>query len=137
MIRTLRLLRRFALLTSGATFAVIGVLAVFAPAAVARAYGLALVGVDGLAEFRAVFTGFWLSLAYAMVTAATRRRDVPLLGNVCGVMILCQSLARLASLGLDGRPSWPFVSALVMELGTACAILAPTVLEARVVAAAR
>jgi hypothetical protein len=53
---------------------------------------------------------------------------VPLLGDVCGVMLLCQALGRAASFALDGRPSWPFVAAFVAELSGALTILAPRVL---------
>src|SRR5690242_3676312 len=95
--------RRLALALSGLTFASIGLLALFMPVAVARVYGFALLGVEGLDEFRAVYTGFWLSLAVAMITAA-RRTDVPLLGDICGVMLLLQALGRAASFALDGRP---------------------------------
>lgn len=123
-------LRRIALAMSGLTFGTIGVIGMFLPTQVARVYGLSLVGVDGLAEFRAVYVGFWISLAITMITAA-RRPDATLLGDLCGVMLLAQSLGRLASFGLDGRPSWPFIAAFVMELASAMTILAPRFLARR------
>jgi hypothetical protein len=117
-------LRRLALAGSGLTFGSIGLAAIVAPHTVARLYGLSLNGVDGLAETRAVFTGFWLSLTVAMITAA-RRPEHTLLGDLCGLMILLQALGRVLSLVLDGRPSLPFVGAMLGELTTAALILAP------------
>jgi hypothetical protein len=123
-------LRQLSLVLSGLTFGAIAVLAAIAPQAVARTYGLALLGVDGLAEFRAVYMGFWASLAIAMITAA-RRPDDTLLGDICGVMLLFQSLARMVSFALDGRPSAPFVAACFGELAAAVMILAPRMLPRR------
>jgi hypothetical protein len=130
MMSTFRILRRLSLALSGMTFAGIGVLAFAMPHTVARVYGFTLEGTDGLNEFRAIYTGFWLSLGIGMVTAA-RRQDVPLLGDVCGVMLLLQALGRAASFAVDGRPGWPFVAAFVAELGSALTILAPRILALR------
>jgi len=117
-------LRRLALAASGLTFGAIALAAVVAPLAVARLYGLGAWGPDGLSEIRAVFTGFWLSLAFAMITAA-RRPEETLLGDFCGVMILMQALGRVTSFALDGRPSTPFIGAMVGELVVAALILVP------------
>ena len=117
-------LRRLALAGSGLTFGSIALAAVVVPETVARQYGLAATGIDGLSEIRAVFTGFWLSLAFAMLTAA-RRPEQTLLGDACGVMILMQALGRVTSFVLDGRPSLPFLGAMLGELGTAALILYP------------
>lgn len=127
-------LRRITLALSGLTFGAIGLIGLFLPAQVAQVYGLSLIGVDGLAEFRAVYQGFWISLAITMITAA-RRPEETLLGDLCGVMLLAQSLGRLASFGLDGRPTWPFIAAFVMELTSALTIFAPRFLGRRSAAA--
>lgn len=116
-------LRTFALASSGLVFATIGVLALAWPIAVARAYGFTLDHVDSFNEFRAVYTGFWLSLGVAMITAA-RRPDVPLLGDVCGVMLFLQSAGRMLSLAIDGRPAPEFLAAMVAEMIGAVVILA-------------
>ena len=121
---TRMLLRRLALAGSGLTFGSIAVAALVAPATVARTYGLSASGIDGMSEIRAVFTGFWLSLAFAMLTAA-RRPEQTLLGDACGVMILMQALGRVTSFVLDGRPSLPFIGAMLGELATAALILYP------------
>jgi hypothetical protein len=123
-------LRRLALAGSGLTFGTIGLIGIVAPHTVAGVYGLLLVGVDGLNEFRAVYMGFWISLCVAMVTAA-RRPEETLLGDLCGVMLLMQSLGRMVSLAVDGRPGWPFMAATVMELTSALMILAPRVVGRR------
>jgi hypothetical protein len=117
-------LRRLALAGSGLTFGSIALAALVAPATVARTYGLSAMGVDGLSEVRAVFTGFWLALAFAMLTAA-RRPEHRLLGDVCGLMILTQALGRVLSFLIDGRPSLPFLGAMIGELVTAALILFP------------
>ena len=116
-------LRTFALASSGLVFATIGVLALFSPLAVARAYGFTLDRVESFNEFRAVYTGFWLSLGVAMITAA-RRPDVPLLGDICGVMLFLQSSGRILSLAVDGRPAPEFLAAMVAEMIGALTILA-------------
>jgi hypothetical protein len=117
-------LRRLALAGSGLTFGSIALASLVAPATVARTYGLSANSVDGLSEIRAVFTGFWLALAFAMLTAA-RRPEHRLLGDVCGIMIGTQALGRVLSLVVDGRPSIAFVGAMLGELVTAALILAP------------
>jgi hypothetical protein len=129
----LRHLRKLALVGSGLTFGTIALIGIVAPHTVAGVYGLSLVGIEGLNEFRAVYTGFWISLCVAMLTAA-RRPDETLLGDVCGVMLLMQSLGRFTSFALDGRPSWLFVAVTFAELGSAMMVLAPRLL-ARPVAA--
>ncbi len=128
MTNVLRKLRTLSLVLSGLTFAVIAVAGTFAPRAVAQAYALSLVGVDGLNQFRAVFLGFWSSLAIAMLTAA-RKPEVPLLGDVCGLMLLLQATGRAVSMVLDGRPSIQFVGAFLGELAAAILILLPRVMR--------
>ncbi len=118
----MRFLRTFALASSGVVFGTIGLLALVLPVPVARAYGFALPGVDAFNEFRAVYTGFWLALAAAMITAA-RRPDVPLLGDLCGLMLLLQAAGRVASLAMDGMPAPQFVAARFAEAIAAATIL--------------
>jgi uncharacterized protein DUF4345 len=65
-----------------------------------------------------------------MLTAA-RRPEETLLGDVCGLLILMQALGRVTSLALDGRPSLPFVGAMLGELLTAALILVPALRRAR------
>jgi uncharacterized protein DUF4345 len=119
----LRHARTVALAGAGLTFGTIAILAIVAPHAVANEYGFTLARIEGMNEFRAVYTGFWLSLAIAMITAV-RRPDVPLLGDICGAMLLLQATGRALSFGLDGRPKWTFVAAFVAELLSAITILA-------------
>lgn len=130
----LHLLRRLSLAGSGLTFGTIALIGIAAPHTVAGVYGLSLAGVDGLNEFRAVYTGFWISLCVAMLTAA-RRPDETLLGDICGLMLLMQSLGRVMSVAVDGRPSWQFLVAMVAELMSAVMILAPRVAARRAVRA--
>ena len=129
------LVRRLALAGAGLTFGSIAVGALVAPQLVARAYAITPNGVDGMNQLRAIFVGFWLALAFALLTAA-RRPDATLLGDICGLMILLQALARLLSFALDGIPSAMFVAATLAELANAALILAPRLLASRSVARA-
>ena len=107
-------LRRIVLAGSGLTFGTIAVAAVVWPRAVAAQYGLHLDGVDAFNQFRAVFVGFWLALATSMIVAA-RRPALTTLGNLCGLALLLQAAGRLLSIAVDGRPSLPFLGAMVGE----------------------
>jgi hypothetical protein len=107
-------LRRVVLAGSGLTFGTIAVAAIVWPRAVAAQYGLHLDRVDAFNEFRAVFVGFWLALATAMIVAA-RRPALTTLGDVCGLALLLQAAGRLLSVAVDGRPSMPFLGAMVGE----------------------
>jgi hypothetical protein len=115
-------LRRLGLAGSGATFAFIGVASVFAPNQVAARYAYALGSADALNEFHAIFTGFWLGLAALMLTAARHPEDRRL-GDLCGIAIGLQALARAYSSLVHGVPAPSFTSAMVGELATALAIL--------------
>lgn len=111
-----------ALAGSGLTFLCIALAALAFPRAVAAQYGYPLDRPEAFNEFRAVFTGFWLGLAAAMLTAA-RKPELPLLGDLCGLMIGLQGLGRVLSLALDGFSSARFAAAAALELGTAALIL--------------
>jgi hypothetical protein len=115
-------LRRIALGGSGLTFGVIAVLSLIAPRAVAAQYAYTVGSPDAFNEFHAVFTGFWLGLAALMITAA-RKPEQRLLGDLCGVAIGLQALARLYSVIAHGTPSSSFTSAMIGEMVTAVAIL--------------
>jgi hypothetical protein len=117
------LVRRMVLAGSGLTFGVIALLGIVAPRAVARQYGFELGGVEAYNQFHAVFTGFWAWLAIGMVTAA-RRTDVPLLGDLFGLMLVLQAGGRALSFAVDGLPSWLFVIAFFAELASGVTILA-------------
>ncbi len=111
---TIKSLRRIVLAGSGLTFGTIAVAAMVWPRAVAAQYGLHLDGIDAFNEFRAVFVGFWLALATSMIIAA-RRPALSTLGDLCGLALLLQAGGRLLSVATDGRPSLPFLGAMVGE----------------------
>jgi hypothetical protein len=108
-------IRALFLVGSGLTFGSIGVLALIAPRAVAKAYGIDLARVETWNEFRAVFTGFWLALFILFVTAA-RRKDLPLLGNLCAAILLFQAAGRALSFALDGIPAPQVLGAFFAEV---------------------
>lgn len=116
------LLRRLALAGSGLTFLVIAGASIVAPNAVAAHYAYTVGTADSFNEFHAVFTGFWLGLAVWMLDAA-RRPEARRLGDLAGIAIGLQSLARLLSILLHGVPAPSFLGAMIAELVTAVLIL--------------
>lgn len=116
-------IRALFLVGSGLTFGTIGLIALIAPRAVAKAYGIDLARVETWNEFRAVFTGFWIALLLLYVTAA-RRRDIPLLGNLGAAILLLQAAGRALSFALDGIPAPPVLGAFVAEVAAGVIILA-------------
>lgn len=116
-------IRTLFLAGSGLTFGTIGLIALVAPRAVAKAYGIDLARVETWNEFRAVFTGFWLALLL-MFFSAIRRKDIPLLGNLCAAALLFQAAGRALSFALDGIPAPPVVAAFVAEVLAGVMILA-------------
>ncbi|MFN7135019.1 MAG: DUF4345 family protein [Myxococcales bacterium] len=120
--RNARRIRQALLLMNAAIFGSIAVAALVAPRLVAPQYGYTLDSVESFAQFRAVFTGFWLGLTALMVTAA-RRVELTVLGDLAGLFILLQACARFASMALDGVPRLEFVGAAVGELLVGLTIL--------------
>src|SRR5690348_15046852 len=114
--------RRIALIVSGLTLLVIAAVAIPFPRAVAGYYGLSLAERSSYNEFRAVFVGFWIGQGTLMLVAA-RRRDLPILGNLCALLILCQAGGRALSFVLDGTLEGRFVLAFVAELIAGLAIV--------------
>ncbi len=90
-------------------FAGIAVGTLVAPHKMADGLGYSLDSVDALSEFRAIYLGLWLATAVLLVLALCRIQDA-ILGDLCAILILGQTLGRLVSLVLDGVPSgkvWP------------------------------
>ncbi len=117
------LLRRLLLFGTGLTFLAIAVVSWIIPTTVAAQYSLTLDTPGSWNQFRAVYAGFWVGLFVLMATAARRVEDARL-GDLCAILILCQALARGASLVCDGVPESRFLAAAGGELATALAILA-------------
>lgn len=122
MTQAMRAVRTLVLGGSAATFGLIAVAAVFAPAAVATQYGYPLERFEAFNEFRAIFVGFWAGLALLMGTAA-RRHDLPLLGDLCGAMLLLQACGRVLSMAIDGVPAPRFIGACALEALSGLAVL--------------
>lgn len=101
--------RRVLLALSALVFLGVAVGSLIAPHDMAQGLGYRLDDVDALSEFRAVYVGMWLAMA-ALLAFACRWVEEPLLGDVAALLILGQTLGRLASLVFDGMPSgriWP------------------------------
>ena len=111
------LIRRILLIGNGLTFLGIAVGVFLSPAKAAFIYGYTLNGVDGLNEFRAVYIGFWIGLTVLFFTAA-RKPELSVLGDIGFLMILLQSLGRVLSFIVDGKPSERFIIAFVLEFST-------------------
>ena len=115
-------LRRLGLAGSALTFGFIGLGSILAPAKVAAQYAYTAGTPDSWSEFHAVFTGFWLGLCVWMLTAARRWQDRRL-GDLAGIAIGLQALARLYSIIAHGTPASSFTSAMLGEMVTAALIL--------------
>jgi hypothetical protein len=102
-------LRQVLLGLTAAVFAGIAVASLVAPRTMAEGVGYSLASVDAFSEFRAVYVGLWLATA-ALFVIALRRVELAILGDLCALLVLGQTLGRMASLFLDGVPSgrvWP------------------------------
>ncbi len=92
-------------------FAGIAVASLVMPREMAEGLGYSLNSVDALSEFRAVYVGLWLATAVLMVVALRRVREA-ILGDLCAILVLGQTVGRVVSLLLDKMPSgrvWPIV----------------------------
>jgi hypothetical protein len=108
---------------SGLTLIIIALVAIPLPRVVAEGYGLTLEHKQSFNEFRAVFVGFWIGQGALMLVAA-RRRDLPLLGDLCAMLILCQAGGRALSFALDATLEPRFLLAFAAEVLAAAVILA-------------
>lgn len=115
-------LRRLGLTGSALTFGFIALGSIIAPEKVAAQYAYTVGTADSFNEFHAVFTGFWLGLCAWMLTAARRWEDRRL-GDLAGIAIGLQALARLLSIVMHGTPAASFTSAMLGEMVTAAIIL--------------
>lgn len=95
-------------------FAGIAVASLVMPQTMARGVGYSLDSVDALSEFRAVYVGLWLATAVLMVVALRRIQEA-VLGDVCALLVLGQTLGRVASVVLDGLPSGKVLPMFVLE----------------------
>jgi hypothetical protein len=101
--------RRALLALTALVFTAIAVASLIAPHTMAEGIGYRLDNVDSLSEFRAVYVGVWLATA-VLCLVAFRRVQEALLGDLCALLLLGQTVGRIASLVLDGLPSakiWP------------------------------
>lgn len=111
------LIRRIMLIGNGLTFLGIAIGVLLATNKAAYLYGYTLNGVDGLNEFRAVYIGFWIGLTVLFFTAA-RKLEITVLGDIGFLMVLLQSLGRLLSFVVDGKPSERFIVVFFLEFFT-------------------
>jgi hypothetical protein len=98
-----------------------------APHTMAEGLGYSLDNVDAMSEFRAIYVGLWLATAALLVVALRRVRQA-VLGDLCALLVLGQTVGRVVSLALDGVPSgrvWPM---FVLELigGVALLVVRPS-----------
>ena len=111
------LIRRVLLIGNGLTFLVIAVGVLLSPNKAAYIYGYTLDGADGVDEFFAVYIGFWIGLTILFFISAWKL-ELTLLGDIAFLMILLQSLGRVLSFALDGKPSERFIIAFCLEFST-------------------
>jgi len=107
-------IRKWILIGNGLTFLFIaGYVLCFIDKA-AYLYGYTLNGIDGHNEFRAVYIGFWIGLTILSFAAAWKI-ELPLLGDLALLMVFLQSLGRLLSFIVDGKPSERFIVVFFLE----------------------
>ncbi|HEY3026793.1 MAG TPA: DUF4345 family protein [Pyrinomonadaceae bacterium] len=110
-------IRKLILIGDGLTFLLIAIGVLFYVQPAAHLYGYTLNGVDGLNEFRAIYMGFWIGLAILFFTAAWKF-EMSILGDMALILVLSQSLARVLSFIIDGKPNWHLVAVFFLEMGT-------------------
>ncbi|HEY7402045.1 MAG TPA: DUF4345 family protein [Candidatus Angelobacter sp.] len=110
-------IRRILLLGNGLIFLLIALGVLFAVDKAAYIYGYTLNGVGGHNEFRAVYMGFWVGLTVLFFTAA-RKIETPLLGDLALLMVLLQSLGRVVSFVIDGKPPIQFILVFFLEISS-------------------
>jgi hypothetical protein len=108
-------------------FTGIAVASLVMPHTMARGVGYSLETVDALSEFRAVYVGLWLATAVLMVVALRRIHEA-VLGDVCALLVLGQTLGRVVSVVLDGMPSGKVLPMFVLEAigGIALLVVRPS-----------
>lgn len=114
---TTTLIRRIVLFGNGLTFLLIAIAVLFAVDKVAYIYGYTLNGVGGHNEFRAVYMGFWVGLTI-LFFIATWKINQPILGDLALLMVLLQSMGRLLSFVIDGKPPVQYILVFFLELST-------------------
>lgn len=112
--------------TVAVVFAGMGIYGLVAPVALLAPFGTQVRSADGRNEVRAVYGGFGLTMAGALVLAATRTDDLRS-GLVLAVALALAGMAggRIISMVID-RPSgfYPTVFYLLVEVALAGALLA-------------
>jgi hypothetical protein len=108
-------------------FTAIAVASLLMPREMARELGYSLDSVDALSEFRAIYVGLWLATAAALVIALRRVQDA-ILGDLCALLVLGQTLGRVLSLAIDGMPSGKVLPMLALEAvgGVALLVVRPS-----------
>ena len=61
--------------------------------------------------------GFWIGLTILFFTAAWKF-EMTILGDMALILVLSQSLARVVSFIIDGKPNWHLVAIFFLEMGT-------------------
>lgn len=73
------------------------------PDRIADAMGVFLVGVNGYSQFYAIYVGVRLATA-GLALLASRRGDLPILGDLAALFILAQPIGRLVAAFAIGLP---------------------------------
>lgn len=108
-------------------FTSLAVASLVMPHTMARGLGYSLDSVDALSEFRAIYVGLWLATAVLLVIALRRVQEA-ILGDLCAILVLGQTLGRMVSLMLDGMPSGKVLPMLLLEAigGVALLVVRPS-----------
>jgi len=111
MIRSTRT-RQFLLIVTAFVYLAIALRTFLLPERLAQGLGYSLHAPNGYSELFAVYVGVWTATA-AMALIAARRSDEPLLGDIVGLFVVAQPVARLIAAPFWGLPSgtlfWMFI----------------------------
>lgn len=120
-------MRQLLLGLTALVFTSLAVASLVMPHTMARGLGYSLDSVDALSEFRAIYVGLWLATAVLLVIALRRVQEA-ILGDLCAILVLGQTLGRMVSLMLDGMPSGKVLPMLLLEAigGVALLVVRPS-----------
>ncbi|MBI4817958.1 MAG: DUF4345 domain-containing protein [Deltaproteobacteria bacterium] len=118
-----RALRRWVLAIAALVFLVIAIASSIDPHFMARPFDYELPNTNALNEYRAIYTGLFLAHAVVFVFAAWKD-ELPVLGDVGGLLVLGQVVGRVFSIVVDGLPEVEMIFIGIVELIGGVAILA-------------
>ena len=101
----------------------IAVRAAWLPERLAHGLGYTLHAPNGYSELFAVYVGVWIATA-VLAFVAVRRSDEPLFGDLLGLFVIAQPIARSIAIPFWGLPTGSLFWMFLLEMAGAVALLA-------------